>query len=51
MAIFGNLCDYKGPPLYSDFKDRRDFNFFKSFYDVNKKMWVYTCKLSEFWGF
>lgn len=51
MAIFSDLQDYKGPPLYSDFKDRREFNFFKSFYDVNKKLCIYTYKLGEFWGF
>lgn len=51
MAVFNDLFDYKGPPLYSDFKERHNFNFFKSFYNVNKKMWVYTYKLSEFWGF
>ena len=51
MAVFSDLLDYKGPPLHSVFKDRREFNFFKSFYDVNKKLWVYTYKLGELWGF
>ena len=51
MALFTDFRNHKGPPLYLENKDRREFNFFKSFYDVNKNLCIYTLKLGEFWGF
>lgn len=50
MALFNDFLKYKGPPLYVENKHRREFNFFKSFYDVNKNLCRYTYNLGEFWG-